>query len=259
MDLGLAGRRALVCGGSKGLGLACAKALAQEGAAVTITARGEAGLAAAADAIRASCGAEVAWTAADMRSEADRARLVAGAGQVDILVTNAGGPPPGDFRNWSAADWHQALELNMLAPIDLIRLVIDGMTARGFGRIINITSGAVKAPLPGLGLSNGARAGLTGFVAGLSREVVRHGVTINNLLPSAFRTERLDLTARTIAAEKGVPEEEAMADRLAGIPAGRFGDPDDFGAACAFFASARMGYVTGQNLLMDGGSFRGTL
>ncbi len=259
MDLGLNGRRALVCGGSKGLGFACARALALEGVAVTITARGKDALIAAADRLGTECDASIGWAVADMSSQSDRARLMDDLGPIDILVTNAGGPPAGDFRDWSGDDWHRALELNMVAPIDLIRRVIDGMTQRGFGRIINITSGAVKAPLPGLGLSNGARAGLTGFVAGLSREVVRHGVTINNLLPTAFRTDRLDTTARAIAAEKGVPEAEAMADRLANIPAGRFGDPDDFGAACAFFASARMGYVTGQNLLMDGGSFRGAM
>jgi 3-oxoacyl-[acyl-carrier protein] reductase len=259
MDLGIRGRKALVCGGSKGLGKACARTLAEEGVRVTITARGAKDLAATAAEISEKTGTSVGWIASDMSSEADRRRLVDECAGIDILVTNSGGPPPGDFRDWSNADWHAAIEANMLAPIDMIRLVIDAMIEQQFGRIINITSGAVRAPLPALGLSNGARSGLTGFVAGLSREVIRHNVTINNLLPTAFATERLEVTARAIAEKNGLSPEVAMADRIAGIPAGRFGDPADFGAACAFLCSTKTSYVTGMNFLMDGGSFGGVI
>lgn len=257
MDLGIRGRTALVCGASKGLGRACAEALASEGAIVVLAARGKVPLEIAASEIAAATGASVSFVAADVTSEAGRAQIIAACPSPDILVTNAGGPPPGDFRDWSRDEWIAAIDANMLGPIDLIRLTLDGMIARRFGRIVNITSGAVKSPLPGLGLSNGSRAGLTGFVAGLSREAVRHNVTMNNLLPSAFATERLAVTAAAIARKKGVSEDEALGDRLKGIPAGRFGDPAEFGAACAFLCSDKAGFMTGQNLLLDGGAYPG--
>lgn len=259
MDLGIRGRTALVCGASKGLGRACAQTLAEEGVNVVIVARNEGELASAVAKIRALTGALVDFVAADLSTREGREAVIKACPSPDILVTNAGGPPPGDFRNWSRQDWIDALDANMLAPIEMIRLTLDGMIERRFGRIVNITSGAVKSPIPGLGLSNGARAGLTGFVAGLSRETVRHNVTINNLLPSAFATERLTVTAAAVARKKGVPEQEAMADRLKGIPAGRFGDPEDFGAACAFLCSAKASYITGMNFLLDGGAYPGVM
>ncbi len=259
MDLGIAGRRAIVCAASKGLGKASALALAREGVQVTITARGRDGLEAAAEEIRRATGAAVTTAVGDIATEEGRAAALAACPEPDILVNNAGGPPPGDFRDWEREDWLRAVEANMLAPIFLIKATVDGMMARRFGRIVNITSGAVKAPIASLGLSNGARAGLTGFVAGLSRQTVRHNVTINNLLPGPFETDRLRATLEGAAKANGRSVEEEMAARRAGNPAGRFGDPDEFGAACAFLCSAAAGFITGQNLLLDGGAFPGTL
>ena len=259
MDLGIAGRRALVCAASKGLGKACAMALAREGVAVTITARNAEALEAAAEEIRKATGVTVAVAVGDIATEAGRAAALAACPQPDILVNNAGGPPPGDFRDWDHDQWIRAVEANMLAPIFLIKATVDGMIARKFGRIVNITSAAVKAPIPNLGLSNGARAGLTGFVAGLSRQTVRHNVTINNLLPGPFETERLRGTMEGPAKANGRSLEEEMAHRRNANPAGRFGDPAEFGAACAFLCSAHAGYMTGQNILLDGGAFAGTL
>ncbi len=255
MDTGLNGRRALVCAASKGLGRACAMALAQEGVAVTITARGAEALECAAADIRAATGMAVTTVAGDITTEAGRAAALAVCPEPDILVNNAGGPPPGDFRGWEREDWLRALDANMLTPIFLIRAVVDGMVARQFGRIVNITSAAVLSPIPTLGLSNGARAGLTGFVGGLARQVARHNVTINNLLPGPFLTDRLRSNAATEARVTGRSPDDVMAARASALPAGRVGDPEDFGAACAFLCSARSGFIVGQNLLLDGGSF----
>ncbi|NUB24409.1 SDR family oxidoreductase [Azospirillum brasilense] len=259
MDLGIAGRRAIVCAASKGLGKACALALAREGVAVTITARGRDLLEAAAEEIRKETGATVTTAIGDIATEEGRAAALAACPEPDILVNNAGGPPPGDFRDWERDDWVRAVEANMLAPIFLIKATVDGMIDRRFGRIVNVTSAAVKAPIPILGLSNGARAGLTGFVAGLSRQTVRHNVTINNLLPGPFETDRLRATMEGGAKANNRSLDEEMDLRRAGNPSGRFGDPAEFGAACAFLCSAHAGFMTGQNVLLDGGAYAGTL
>ena len=259
MDLGIAGRRALVCASSKGLGRACALALAAEGVHLTVTARGAQALAETAAHIRGTYGVEVREVVGDITTPQGRQAALAAAGPIDILVNNAGGPPPGDFRDWSREDWIRALDANMLTPIELIKATVDGMMERGFGRIVNITSAAVKAPIDILGLSNGARSGLTGFVAGLARKTVRRNVTINNLLPGPFSTDRLAATAKGQAAAQGISVDEVLARRAAENPAGRFGDPAEFGAACAFLCGSTAGFVTGQNLLLDGGAFPGTL
>jgi len=258
MDLGLSTRTALVCGASKGLGLGCAQSLAREGVAVTLVARGAEALEAAAAAIRAATGATVTAVAADITTPAGRAAALAACPAPDILVTNAGGPKPGDFRDWDRDVWIAALDANMLTPIELIRATVDGMIERRFGRIVNITSGAVKAPIDILGLSNGARSGLTGFVAGLARKTVAHNVTINNLLPGPFETDRLRETARQWSKQTGKSEETVLAERRAANPSGRFGTPAEFGDACAYLCSAQAGFITGQNLLMDGGNYPGT-
>ena len=258
MDFGIAGRTALICGASKGLGRGCADALAAEGARLIIVARGRDALEAAADAIRARTGAQVQAVACDITTAEGRAQALAACPAPEILVTNAGGPPPGDFRRFTRDDWIAALDANMLTPIELIRQTVDAMVARRFGRVVNITSSAVKAPIDVLALSNGARSGLTGFVAGLARQVARHNVTINNLLPGAFDTDRLAATLQGAAAAQGVDLEVLRARRLDAVPAGRFGTPEEFGAACAFLCSAQAGYVTGQNLLIDGGAYPGT-
>jgi 3-oxoacyl-[acyl-carrier protein] reductase len=259
MDTGLAGKSALVCAASKGLGRACAMALAQEGVNVTITARGAAALAATAAEIRGATGVEVTVVAGDITTEAGRDAALAACPAPDILVNNAGGPPPGDFRNWERDDWIAALDANMLTPIFLIRAVVDGMIARGFGRIVNITSGSVKSPIPILGLSNGARAGLTGFVGGLARQVARHNVTINGLLPGPFLTDRLRSNARAAADAAGQDVDALLAERAKSSPAGRVGDPMEFGAACVFLCSTQAGFIVGQNLLLDGGAFNATM
>lgn len=261
MDLGLKGRWALVCGASKGLGRGCAEALAAEGVNVVITARGAEALEATAAAVRAAHpGVEVRTVAGDIATAEGRAAALAACPQVDILVNNAGGPPPGDFRDWGREQWLAALEANMLTPIELIKATVDGMAERGFGRVVNITSGAVKAPIDVLGLSNGARSGLTGFVAGLARQARLAGrnVTINNLLPGAFDTERLQKTLAAGAAKSGQAADEVAAKRRAGIPAQRFGTAAEFGAVCAMLCSQQMGYLTGQNILLDGGAYPGT-
>ncbi|UDF33722.1 UNVERIFIED_ORG: SDR family oxidoreductase [Shinella sp. XGS7] len=261
MDLGLKGRWALVCAASKGLGRGCAEALAAEGVNVVITARGVEALEATAAAIRAAHpGVELRTVAGDIATAEGRAAALAACPQVDILVNNAGGPPPGDFRDWGREQWLAALEANMLTPIELIKATVDGMAERGFGRVVNITSGAVKAPIDVLGLSNGARSGLTGFVAGLSRQARLAGrnVTLNNLLPGAFDTERLQKTLAAGAAKSGQAAEEVAAKRRAGIPAQRFGTAAEFGAVCAMLCSQQMGYLTGQNILLDGGAYPGT-
>jgi len=259
MDLGLAGRKALVCAASKGLGKGCALALAREGVELTITARGAEALEATAEAIRRATGAKVTTVAGDITTEAGREAALAACPEPDILVNNAGGPPPGDFRDWDRDAWIKAIDANMLTPIFLTKAVVDGMAARGFGRIVNITSSAVKAPIAELGLSNGARSGLTGFIAGVARQMAGKGVTINGLLPGAFDTDRLR-GGINAAAQRSGQDAEAVADRRrAAIPAGRFGQPDEFGAACAFLCSVHAGYITGQNILIDGGAFPGTL
>lgn len=259
MDLGIAGRRALICGSSAGLGLACATALAEAGATVTMNGRDAQKLAAAAALVEAAAGRRPHHVAADVTTTEGRERLLAETGEVDILVTNAGGPPAGDFRSFSEAQWQQAFENNALSAIMLIRGTVDGMIDRKWGRIINITSAAVKAPIAPLALSNTARMALTGFVAGLSRDIAKHGVTVNNLLPGPFATDRLRGFARQTAQAQGREGDAVMAEMAAEVPAGRIGDPQEFGAWCAFLASRHGAYMTGQNLLLDGGSYRGTL
>ena len=259
MDLGLAGRRAVVCGASRGLGRACAESLAREGVHVVMAARRGDVLDQAAAEIRARTGGRVETVAADVTTPEGRALLLACLPDPDILVTNAGGPPPGDFHDWDRDTWIRALDANMLTPIELIKATVDRMMARRFGRIVNITSGAVKAPIDVLGLSNGARAGLTGFVAGLARKTVRANVTINNLLPGPFDTDRIGTVLAGQAKAEGISLDEARARRMAANPAGRFGDPAEFGDACAWLCSAQAGFVTGQNLLLDGGAFPGVL
>ena len=259
MDLGLNGRKAIVCAASKGLGRACAMALAREGVAVTITARTAEVLERTAAEIRAATGAEVTAVPGDITTEAGRNAALAACPEPDILVNNAGGPPPGDFREWSRDDWIRALDANMLTAIFLIRAVIDGMIARRFGRIVNITSASVKSPIPMLGMSNGARAGLTGFVAGLARQVARHNVTINSVLPGPFLTDRLRSTVTAAAQKAGRSVDEELAERAKSTPAGRVGDPAELGEACAFLCAANSGFIVGQNLLLDGGGFNSTM
>ncbi len=261
MDLGIKGKWALVCAASKGLGKGCAAALASEGVNVVITARGAEALEATAAALRALPGAgEVRSVAGDITTAEGRAAALAACPQVDILVNNAGGPPPGDFRDWDREAWIKALDANMLTPIELIKAVVDPMAERGFGRVVNITSAAVKAPIDVLGLSNGARSGLTGFVAGLARQprLAGRNVTINALLPGPFDTDRLRGTAVGAAAKAGKTVDEILDARRKLNPTGRFGDADEFGAFCAFVCSVHAGYLTGQNLLLDGGAYPGT-
>jgi 3-oxoacyl-[acyl-carrier protein] reductase len=258
MDLGIAGRRALVCAASKGLGRGCAQALAAAGVDVTLIARNEAPLRQAAAEIGAGAGRPVHWVAADITMDEGRAAALAACPDPDILVTNAGGPPPGDFRDWDRDAWIRALDANMLTPIALIKATVDAMIARRFGRIVNITSAAVKAPIDILGLSNGARSGLTGFVAGVARKVARHNVTINNLLPGSFETDRLRSTIALRASAAGQSYDAVYAAGRDASPAGRYGTAEEFGAACAFLCSAHAGYIVGQNLLLDGGVYPGT-
>ena len=258
MDLGIEGKWALVCAASKGLGKGCAQALVKEGVNVVITARGAEALEATAAELRALKGGEVRAVAGDITTPEGRAAALAACPQVDILVNNAGGPPPGDFRNWNREAWIKALDANMLTPIELMKAVVDPMMARGFGRIVNITSAAVKAPIDVLGLSNGARSGLTGFTAGLARKTVLKNVTINALLPGPFDTDRLRVTMAGAAQSSGQSIEAIVDARRMQNPAQRFGTAEEFGAACAFLCSVHAGYITGQNLLMDGGAYPGT-
>jgi 3-oxoacyl-[acyl-carrier protein] reductase len=258
MDLGICGKRAIVGGASAGLGKACAMSLAREGVEVTIVARGEANLNAAAEEIRKATGAKVIPVVADINSDEGRATILTACPEPDILINNSGGPPTGNFRDWDRAAWIAALNNNMLGAIFMIKDTVDGMIARKFGRIINITSSAVKAPISILGLSNSARAGLTGFVAGVSREVAKHNVTINNLLPGDFETERHRSNTAEMAKLQKRTYEEMKAIRIAAVAAGRFGDPAEFGEFCAFVCSAQAGFLTGQNILIDGGKYPGT-
>ncbi|HEY9532510.1 MAG TPA: SDR family oxidoreductase [Burkholderiales bacterium] len=258
MDLGIEGRRAIVSGASKGLGRACAHSLAREGVSLAIVARTEAELAKTADEIRRSTGARVLPVAADIATAQGRARVLEAFADPDIVVNNAGGPPTGDFRDFAREDWLRALDACMLAPIEMMRLTLDGMIARRFGRIVNITSYSVKMPIDVLCLSNGARSGLTGFVAGLARKVAAHNVTINNLLPGVFDTDRQQTTVAAAAKQRGITMEEARRAKVAAIPAKRMGEPDELGDMCAWLCSARAGYFTGQNVLLDGGLYPGT-
>jgi 3-oxoacyl-[acyl-carrier protein] reductase len=269
MDMGIAGRWALVGGASKGLGFGCAAALAMEGVNVVMVSRGREQLEASATKIRAPCAdsipvsglkaPEIHTLAADITTPEGRAAIFAARKDFDIVVTNAGGPPAGDFRTWDRDTWLAALDANMLTPIELIKATVDGMAARGFGRIVNITSSAVKSPIDILGLSNGARSGLTGFVAGVARSsLAAKGVTINNLLPGIFDTDRLASNFATQAAKAGKPVEEIKAARIAALPGKRLGNAEEFGKTCAFLCSQHAGYINGQNILIDGGSFPGT-
>jgi len=253
MELGIRGRTALVCAASKGLGKGCAMSLAREGVELVIIARGRESLEATAEEIRKATGTKVTAVAGDITTPEGRAAALAACPSPDILVNNAGGPPPGDFREWTRETWIQALSANMLTPIELIKAVIDPMIERKFGRIVNITSSAVKMPIAELGLSNGARTGLTGFIAGLARKTAMHNVTINNLLPGAMWTDRLRANIEFNAKKSGKSVEEAKRAREATIPAGRFGTPEEFGEYCAYLCSAQAGYLTAQNLLLDGG------
>ncbi len=259
MDLGISGKRALVCASSKGLGRGCAEALAAAGATMILNARGAEALEATAEAIRTAHGVEVIAVAADITSAEGRARVLEAAGAVDILVTNAGGPPPGLWSDWDRDDFIAALDASMLTPIALMQAALPGMIARGWGRVVNITSRSVKAPIPALGLSNSARAGLTGFVAGTARQVAPHGVTINNLLPGAHATDRTVALDTNAAQAQGISFEEARAKSEAAIPAGRYGTAQEFGATCAFLCSQHAGYIVGQNILLDGGSVNATI
>jgi 3-oxoacyl-[acyl-carrier protein] reductase len=261
MDLGIRGRRAIVCGASKGLGRGCAEALAAEGVELVVNARGAEALQAFAFSLEKKYGLKVKTVAADVTTEAGRAALLAACPAPDILVNNAAGPPGGDFRQFGPKDWIAAVEANLVAPLELIKATLDGMVARRFGRIVNITSRSVKAPLAHLPLSNGARAGLTAVVATVARDpkVAQANVTINNLLPGLFDTELYHKRNAALVKQTGRPIEQVDRDRLGEIPAGRLGDPKEFGAACAFLCSADAGYITGQNLLLDGGSYQGVL
>ena len=261
MDLGIKGRWALVCAASKGLGKGCALALAREGVGLVVNARGTDALGATAAELRKVRGAgEVIEVAGDITSPDVRKAALFAAPQIDILVNNAGGPPPGVFRQWTRDDWIKALDANMLTAIELIKATVDAMAERGFGRVVNITSGAVKAPIDVLGLSNGARSGLTGFIAGLARQprLASRNVTLNNLLPGVFDTDRLQSGLKIQSSKTGKSIQEVSEARRATVPAGRFGTAEEFGEVCAFLCSAQAGYLTGQNILLDGGAYPGT-
>jgi len=258
MDLGIAGKWALVCGASKGLGFGCAQALAAEGVNLVVNARTPEAIQDAAKRLASEYRVKVIPVACDITTEAGRAEALAACPQVDILVTNAGGPPPGDFRDWTREHWIAAIDANMLTPIELIKSTVDAMITRRFGRIVNITSSSVKAPIEILGLSNGARSGLAGFVAGLSRKTVEHNVTINNLLPGQFDTDRLRGTTATAAQKLGKSVDEVAESRRMLIPAKRFGNSLEFGQMCAYLCSQQASYMTGQNVLLDGGAYPGT-
>ncbi len=259
MDLGIAGRTAIVCAASKGLGRATAMQLAKEGVNVVISARTKADLEATADEIRKAANVRVEAVACDVTTDEGRAMILKACPNPDIVINNAGGPPPGDFKDFSLDDWRKAVEWNMITPIALIKSTVYGMMDRKWGRILNITSQSVKAPIASLELSNGARAGLTGAIAVIARRAVRHNVTINNILPGPFETDRLRGSTIKAAEQQGIPVEKAMEMRKAGVPAGRFGQPEEFGAAAAFMCSEHAGFITGQNLLLDGGIFPGAL
>ena len=259
MDLGIKGKRALVCASSKGLGRGCANALAEAGVDLVMNARGSEALEAAAADIRTAHGVEVTTVSADITTEDGRARVLDAAGNIDILVNNAGGPPPGMWTDWERDDFIAALDANMLTPISLIKAFVPAMMERGWGRVVNITSVSVKAPVSVLGLSNSARAGLTGFVAGTSRQVAPSGVVINNLLPGIHATDRADGLDGGVAKAEGISLDEARTRREATIPARRYGTSEEFGAACAFLCSQYAGFIIGQNILLDGGATNVTM
>lgn len=259
MDLGISGRKAIVCASSRGLGRACAEALAREGVAVVLNGRHAETLEATARAVREATGGEVRTVVADLDVAADRERLVAACPDADILVNNNGGPPPGRLADWDHAAWTRALESNLLAPTGLIRALVEGMQARGFGRIVNITSAMVKTPLAPMGLSTAARSGLTALCKGLSKQVARDGVTINNLLPERIDTERQRQMAELAVKIQGISMEEARAAQVATIPAGRLGRPEEVGATCAFLCSIHAGFISGQNVQLDGGAYEGLI
>ena len=254
MDLGIKGKRALVCASSKGLGLGCAEALAEAGVNLVMNARGAADLETAAERIRQDYGVEVTTIAADIATDEGQKLVLEAAGQIDILVNNAGGPPPGMWSDWDREDFIKALDANMLAPIAMIKALVPAMMDRGWGRVVNITSQSVRAPIGVLGLSNSARTGLTGYVAGTSRQVAGKGVTINNLLPGIHATDRADALDGGVVKQKGITLDEARTERASTIPAGRYGTRHEFGAACAFLCSQHAGFIVGQNLLLDGGA-----
>jgi 3-oxoacyl-[acyl-carrier protein] reductase len=258
MDLGIDGKTALVFGGSRGMGRAVAQQLSSEGVHVVIAARTQATLEAAAADITAKTGTPVRWVIADITTEAGRDAALAACPAPDILVNNADGPEPGDFRSWTIDDWHAALDSMMLGPIEMIRRTVDGMIERKFGRIVNIVSRSVKTPQIELGLSNGARSGLVGFVAGLARQTVRHNVTINNLLPGVFATDAQRRHINGMLDTTGKTFDQLWEERGSNNPAGRFGRAEELGALCAFVCSAHAGYMTGQSLLIDGGGYPGT-
>ncbi len=258
MDLGIKGKRALVCASSKGLGKGCAMALAEAGVDLVLNGRGVEALEATADELRAM-GVNVTPVAADVTTEEGRAALLDAAQGVDILVNNAGGPPPGLWSDWDRDDFIKALDANMLAPIALMKALLPGMIDQGWGRVVNITSASVKAPIAQLGLSNSARAGLTGYVAGTSRQVAQHGVTINNMLPGIHATDRAVSLDTGVSKAQGISIEQAIAQREATIPARRYGSAQEFGAMCAFLCSQHAGFLVGQNIVLDGGALNATI
>jgi len=258
VDLGIAGRRAIVCASSRGLGRGCALALAREGVQVVINGRDEARLQQTAAEIRAETDVDVSVAAADLDRPEGREQLLAACPEPDILVNNNGGPPPGSFRDWQRPEWESGLTANLLTPVELIKAVVDGMAERGFGRIVNITSVAVRMPFPGLALSSAARSGLTAFTASVSREVAPYNVAINNLQPGLFDTDRLSSGQAAAAQVSGRSVDEIRTEQITRIPARRFGDPEEFGRACAFLCSTHAAYITGQSLLLDGGFFPGS-
>ena len=259
MDLGIRGRKGLVCAASKGLGRGCAEALAAAGVDLVINSRTEADITAAAEEIAARHGVSVTPVAADITTEAGRAKVLAAVGQADILVNNAGGPPPGDWRAWSREDFIRALDANMLSAVALMQALVPGMMERGWGRVVNITSQSVRAPIPALGLSNTARTGLTGFVAGMSRQVAGSGVCVNNILPGIHATDRADSLDRGVSQQQGIDLDEARRRRQATIPTGSYGTAEDFGATCAFLCSQHARFIIGQNILLDGGATNMTI
>lgn len=258
MDLGIKGKKAIVCAASRGLGFGCATRLAEAGVDLVICARTDGPLQAAAEQLRGH-GVAVTAVACDITTEAGRAEVLAAAGDADILVTNAGGPPPGLWSDWDREDFIKALDANMLTPIALMKAVLPGMMERGWGRVVNITSQSVKAPIPALGLSNAARTGLTGYVAGTARQVAGKGVTINNLLPGIHDTDRATALDGAVMKAEGISREQARARRFATIPAGRYGAAEEFGATCAFLCSQHAGFIVGQNILQDGGAVNATI
>ncbi|WP_207100555.1 SDR family oxidoreductase [Paracoccus shandongensis] len=259
MDLGIRGKRGLVCAASKGLGRGCAEALAEAGVDLVINSRTEAEITRTAEEIAAKYGTSVTPVAADITTDEGRARVLAAVGQADILVTNAGGPPPGDWRDWNRDDFIRAIDANMLSAVALMQALVPPMMDRGWGRVVNITSQSVRSPIAVLGLSNTARAGLTGFVAGMARQVAGHGVCVNNILPGIHATDRAVSLDKGVADKQGISLEEARRQRQAGIPTGTYGDPGDFGATCAFLCSQQARFIVGQNILLDGGALNVTI